>query len=221
MCFSTEASFTASVLLGLGGIATLRNANSSLQFLFAAIPIIFALQQFSEGLIWLHIRDQVGSQQLFLNAQRSFLTLAFLIWPVWIPLSLALWENIPKRRNLLLFFLALGCTLTGIFFINGIHQEVKVQVVNHSLQYTGHMPNEPLLTRLYGLIVLLPIFISSVKNMWLFGVLVTIAYIAADYFYSATFVSVWCFFSAIVSLSIYKILRDNRYQLAKDFKEKS
>ena len=58
-------------------------------------------------------------------------------------------------------------------------------------------------------------FLSSLRHAWIFGILVAIAYVIAEYFYVATFISVWCFFAAIVSLFIYKILRDNQY-LAKD-----
>jgi hypothetical protein len=61
---------------------------------------------------------------------------------------------------------------------------------------------------LYPLVVLAPNFISSIKNMWIFGVLIVLGYFLAEYYYSITFISVWCFFAAIVSLFIYKIIKD-------------
>ena len=52
MCFSATASFTAGgVLLGLGTL-TLRSARRSREVSFAAIPLLFAVQQLSEGIIW-------------------------------------------------------------------------------------------------------------------------------------------------------------------------
>jgi hypothetical protein len=59
MCFSATASFTAgAVLLGVGAL-TLRSALTSRQrhvLPFAAIPLLFAIQQLIEGVIWLTFR---------------------------------------------------------------------------------------------------------------------------------------------------------------------
>lgn len=216
MCFSTEASFTAALVLGITGGATIKNRSFPSQLLFASIPLLFALQQLSEGLVWLHLSYHVGSNELFINAQRGFLLFAFLVWPIWIPLSLALIEQIQWRRYLLYFILACGIGLSCLNFYYAIQQKISVQVVYHSLQYMGHVPHQ---TVIYPLIVLLPCFISSLKNLWGFGLLTAIAYIIAAYFYEATFVSVWCFFAAIVSLSIYKIIKDNQTSIA--FKEEN
>ena len=59
MCFSATASFSAAaVLLGIGTL-TLRSALASRhayrrrELPFAAIPLLFAIQQLIEGVIWL------------------------------------------------------------------------------------------------------------------------------------------------------------------------
>lgn len=212
MCFSTEASFTASVILTVGGTAILKTATSRSQLFLAAIPILFAIQQFSEGIIWLHLSNHFGSVALFESAQHSFLTFAFFIWPIWTPLSMAVLETVHWRRILLFINLFFGLALSVVNFSYAIRENLTVQVVNHSLQYLGQVPSQ---TFIYPLIVLLPMFLSSLRSAWIFGFLLTIGYILADYFYTTTFVSVWCFFSALVSLSIYKILKDNQYSLEK------
>lgn len=219
MCFSAEASFTASVFLAAAGSATIRNSHTNAQFFIAVIPILFAIQQFSEGLVWLHLSHDIGSQQLFFNAQVSFLTFAFMVWPIWIPLAMALNETITWRRNCLYVLLLMGFLLSGIFLTYGLHEDVSVRAVNHSLQYTSSFPNQDVLSSLYALIVLIPLFISSFKNVWLFGLLIAISYALAEYFYSTTFVSVWCFFSGIVSICIYKILRDYQHSYQKELKK--
>jgi hypothetical protein len=48
MCFSAEASFAGGAMLSVIGIASSRNISRTKQRLFAAIPLIFALQQFAE-----------------------------------------------------------------------------------------------------------------------------------------------------------------------------
>lgn len=207
MCFSTEASFTAALVLGAAGGVTIKNSSSTSYFFLAAIPMLFALQQLSEGFVWLHFTEKLGSGNLFFNAEKAFLMFAFLIWPIWIPLALAAVEPHPYRRFLLYLNLGCGMILSLMNFSYGFQQEITVRVVNHSLQYGGQIPPQ---TYVYPLIVLLPCFISSLKNVWVFGSLVTISYFAAEYFYSTTFVSVWCFFAALVSLSVIKIIKDNQ-----------
>lgn len=213
MCFSAEASFTAAAVLTVTGIVTLRTTTSPVQFCFALIPLLFAIQQFSEGFIWLYLKHEIGSQFLFAISKKTFLIFAFLIWPIWIPLSFLLIEPKNSRRLLLWFNLFIGLGLSILYITYVKNQEMSVLVVKNSIQYRGEFPHPNLLTILYVTSVLLPIFISSLKNVWIFGILIAIAYLIAEYFYAATFFSVWCFFSAIVSLTIYKIMKENQYSL--------
>ena len=54
MCFSAEASFAAAaVLLPAGGVAMQRAARRNLNYLpIATLPLLFGLQQFSEGTVF-------------------------------------------------------------------------------------------------------------------------------------------------------------------------
>lgn len=210
MCFSAEASFTAASILAVMGVATLKKITSSSQFFIAAIPLLFAFQQFSEGLVWLHLTHHMGSDQLFVYAQKSFLIFAFLIWPIWIPLSLLLLEKTPWRQRILFTLLGLGILLTllNIFFYTA-RPHINVQVINQSLQYFGEAPPQAII---YPIVVLLPCFISSIKQAQLFGLLALIGYFVSDYFYRQTFTSVWCFYAAIMSIVMYRIVSD--YQIS-------
>lgn len=58
MCFSASASFTAAaVLLGLGTV-TMRRARSRRELPYAAIPLLFGVQQLLEGMLWLTFPDR-------------------------------------------------------------------------------------------------------------------------------------------------------------------
>ncbi len=206
MCFSAEASFTAALLLGTAGGLSLKRSNSLPQYFLAGIPLLFAFQQFSEGLIWLHLKKGFGDHELFINAERAFLTFAFFIWPIWIPLTFALLEKVLWRKSLLFINLYFGLALSILNLTYAIREDINVKVIHYSLQYLGHIPSQEIL---YPLIVMFPLFLSSLKKVWLYGLLVITSFVLADYFYRTTFASVWCFFSAIVSLFVYKILIDN------------
>ena len=186
------------------------------QFCLAIIPLLFAVQQFSEGLIWLNLSQHIGSQSSFINTQRSFLIFAFIIPPIWIPLAFAAVEKDSWRRILITIILCCGIGLSLLNLSYALKDDISVRVVNHSLQYIGTVPQQAII---YPLIVLLPCFISSLKKAWLFGLLIAVGYFIADYFYAQTFVSVWCFFAALVSICVYKILKTNQHSLEKALPE--
>jgi hypothetical protein len=207
MCFSAEASFTAAAILTVAGVITFKNTTSRNQFFLAAIPLLFAVQQFFEGLIWLHLTRSIGSASFFLIEQGIYLFFAFLVWPVWSSLSLLAVEKIRWRRLFLIFIFLCGCTLSVINYAYGVAEPVSVLIVKHSLQYIGHVPDQKIM---YPAIVLIPLFISSLKNVWGFGILVIVSYLLAEYAYTVNFVSAWCFFGALVSLFVLKIIKDNQ-----------
>lgn len=209
MCFSTEASFTAAIVLGGMGYATSKSIPSKQYYFLAIIPLLFALQQLNEGFIWYNFAYHALPKSWLQLAVHIYLVLAFLIWPIWIPMALFATEMISWRRLIIGIDLIAGIGLSCLNFSYALKQDAAVQIINHSIQYLGHVPDQ---TLLYPCIVLLPCFLSSLKNISIFGLLVAAGYILADYFYQTTFVSVWCFFSAIVSLLLYKILRDNQTQ---------
>lgn len=207
MCFSAEASFIAAVLLGTIGSVTLKNSTSRADFFLASIPFLFAIQQFAEGIVWLNLKGQVFTPGIAQAAKEAFLTFAFLIWPIWVPLALTMAEKVAWRKNIILADLVCGILLSLLNLYYALGQEISVKIVNQSLQYIGNAPSQIFV---YPFIVLFPCFISSLKNMWIFGTLVAVAYVIAEFSFSQSFVSVWCFFAAIVSLSVYKVLNDNK-----------
>jgi hypothetical protein len=207
MCFSATASFAGAALLAtLGGWTLKKTSNRTATFL-AAIPILFAIQQFSEGIVWLYLSHQNMSPILYSIAMNVFLFFAFLVWPVWIPLSIASVEPIAWRRWMVAFILACGIALACINLIYGWGQRIDAAIVHHSIQYNGRAPEQAFA---YPLIILLPCFMSSLKKVWIFGVLILFGYIFADYSYTSNFVSVWCFFAALTSLLLYKVLQENQ-----------
>jgi len=207
MCFSAEASFTAAAILGGCGVFTLKNVTSRSQFFLAVIPLLFAIQQASEGFLWLHLNYQIGSYNFLMQMQHIFLTFAFMTWPVWIPLAFLATEGIRWRQVVLGCLMACGIYLCFINISSARVQESSVKIVNHSIQYLGHFPTQEIP---YAMATVLPCFISSLRNAWMIGIISLITFLIAEYFYYMTLVSVWCFFAAITSLLIYKILKDNQ-----------
>ena len=57
MCFSASISFTTAAVLTVAGVITLKNTSNKKEYILASFPLIFALQQFVEGLSWLYLKD--------------------------------------------------------------------------------------------------------------------------------------------------------------------
>ncbi|CUR33376.1 membrane hypothetical protein [Planktothrix tepida PCC 9214] len=61
---------------------------------------------------------------------------------------------------------------------------------------------------LYLLVISVPFLISSQRLLVIFGIVVILSFILADSFYQTTFISVWCFFAAALSSSLWIIFFD-------------
>jgi len=211
MCFSAEASFTAAAVLGVVGCVTLKQVSSKNYLYLALIPLMFALQQFAEGIIWLFLRGNLQQSAWFHAALYTYLIFAFAVWPFWIPLSYLKIEPQWQERTLFFPIVALGALLAVFNIIQIVLFPVKAQIVSHSIQYTLNISAQPdfsITSMSYIAAVTLPFFISSIKNSYIYGFVVIVSIIIVEYLYAYAFASVWCFFAAIFSIIVYKGIKD-------------
>jgi hypothetical protein len=213
MCFSAEASFSAGILLTAIGAAAVYVAKPK-HLLLAMVPLLFALQQISEGFLWLRLEDVVPP---FVGtiSQVIYMFFAFLFWPVWSPLACWAAEEVSWRRGLIAIFLLGGILLSLSNVWTAFGEESKVvKIFGKHLYYvtTGH-PKK----LLYLIFVLVPPLISSLSWMWLYGILVAASYALALVYHPEVFASVWCFFAAVVSSSLFFVLWKNNSGKNKNF----
>jgi len=215
MCFSSDASFIGAVVIATIGTITLFKVSERNQLLLALMPFIFAFQQLTEGFLWLTTENLEDFVKYSPYLRNTFLFIAVLVWPIWMPLSFFLAET--KKSNLFcLAAFVVGGILYDIIAIYGMlywwsFDSISLEIFNHSIQY--HLPvaenyNHYLIP--YYILTLLPAFFSSLRGAWVFGVLNLIGFgIALSFFYIALS-SVWCFFGAWVSIWVYVIISLNK-----------
>ena len=92
MCFSATASFSAGVVLTVIGIATLKKVQHPSQIMFASIPLIFAVQQITEGVLWLAL-PSTAYPAIQVSFTYIFLFFAQVVWLLWVPLAILLLEK--------------------------------------------------------------------------------------------------------------------------------
>jgi len=218
MCFSATASFGASVVLTGIGIAAIKQVQHKSQIVFACIPLFFAAQQFSEGMVWLSFAPPFNAA-MNLHSTYFFLVFAQIVWPLWIPFAMVMVENKGRRRKIQRLFVVIGLTEAAYQFYNVITYPVHSQIIGHHIYYSIAHPDtfkylEPLF---YVSAIIVSPFFTSIKRMWIVGLAILISCLITVIFYEHYTVSVWCFFASAISISVYLIMREIRisYKLMK------
>ncbi len=204
MCFSATASFTASaVLLGVGTL-TLRSALASHQprdLPIAAIPLLFAIQQLVEGVIWLTFR--VDAPQLNAVMTHVYSFFSHVLWPAYVPLAVLLIEPPGRRRQMLHVFAAGGFAVAAYLLYNLLVFPIVSRPIGQHVEYVSpHFFTAATMT-LYLLSTTVSPLFSTHRWIKAFGFLALLAFGAAYYFYAQWFISVWCLFAALLSAVIY------------------
>lgn len=203
MCFSATASFSASAILLVCSFFTLKKATKS-QRMFAAIPLLFAIQQFLEGRVWLSMTNGYNP----LSYAYGFLLFVFLIWPIWIPLSIMKMAVKPQEKKMLRIPVFAGIIIGLITLAYLGIKTPSVLVACGHLRYTA--PINPALwipgTLLYLIATITPFFMVSLPLMKQMGIVLAASYFISFWFYFQNILSVWCFFAAILSVFILLIV---------------
>ena len=201
MCFSATASFSAgAVLLGLGAL-TLKSSLRRRELPLAAIPLLFAIQQLTEGVIWLTFRYDVPLLNWVMTHVYSFFS--HVLWPIYVPIAVLLIEPLHWRRMVLLGFVAAGLT-AGLYLLQILltFPVVSRPTGQHMEYVSPHFFAATVMT-LYLLAATVSPMFSSHRLVKVFGVLALLSFAAAYGFYATWFISVWCFFAALLSAVIY------------------
>ena len=213
MCFSATASFSAgALLLGIGTL-TLKSAMVTHQrsaLPFAAIPLLFAIQQLTEGVIWLTFTTDAPLLNWVMTHVYSFFS--HVLWPAYVPLAVWLIEPPGRRRHLLVVFAAAGFAVAAyLLFILMVYGVVSKPTGQH-VEYDSPHFYAALTMTLYLLSTTTSPLLSTHRWVKVFGALALLAFAAAYYFYAQWFISVWCLFAALLSAVIYLhfvLLRDD------------
>ena len=201
MCFSATASFSAGVvLLGIGAF-TLKAARRPCEWPFAAIPLLFAIQQLIEGVIWLTFSADVPLLNTVTTHAYSFFS--HVLWPVYLPIAVLMIEP-PGGRRRTLTALVLAGSAVGIYLLYVlIAFPVVSRPIGQHVEYDSPHFFAAAVMTLYLVSTTVSPLLSTLRGVKVFGALALLSFGAAYYFYATWFISVWCFFAALLSTVIY------------------
>jgi hypothetical protein len=202
MCFSPTASFVSAAAIGTIGVATLRHVRAPRTTLFAATPILFALHQFTEGLVWLGLQGRIGP------IGRDHVAFLFTLYaqgilPFLMPLAVALMEPAGWRRKAIIALTAIGAVAAvwdayGLIFLPS-----RLFIDHNSIAYRNVMTGSLTISLLYILATCGALLLSSYRVVRWYGVVNVIALTIVQIVRAEVFASVWCFYAALMSTMLY------------------
>lgn len=209
MCFSAGTSFGAGAILSVIGIASLKKAQKPSQVLFAAIPLIFAVQQITEGFLWLAL---LNPEYAFLQQATTygFIFFAQVVWPVWVPFSIMKLEPGGRRKKIQKLLVGIGAVVSVYLAYCLAMYPIEASVDGYHVSYKQDYP-EVLSAYggvLYMIATIVPPFFSRFKRMWILGAAILISYLITEIFYSDYIVSVWCFFASVISIAVLVVMHE-------------
>ena len=213
MCFSATASFSASLVIGTIGVVTYKKSkDSNLKFL-GAIPFLFAVQQFTEGFVWLSFNN-FNFQFIQETATKAFLFFAWVLWPILMPYSIYHIEEpgVKKKINFYLLLLGIVSGLHSIYmlFADNVQPLVNDFHIDYIVSTSTFEKKIQVIQQIsYVVVTVLPLYVSSLKGAKVLAIANFIALVLAFVFFKHSLPSTWCFFAAILSGIIYWIVRMN------------
>jgi hypothetical protein len=208
MCFSAPASFAASALLAGAGALALRAVRQPGQRAFAVIPLIFAVQQFIEGWLWLGLSAPAPVPWLG-PATRAYLVFSQMVWPTWVPIALLAMEQHAVRRTWLRRITGAGALVAVYYGWVIFSHGPQATIEGHHVHYTLAHPwlAGLAMSVLYFIATVLAVFVSSGPRMWVLGMALLLSWSVAAFSFPGNEISVWCYFAALISTVIIGLLR--------------
>ena len=205
MCFSAPASFIAGTTLSVIGVAAIKNTKTRSELPFALMPLLFGIQQLSEGVIWLTFDHH--APLLRLSMAYLYSGFSHVLWPIYVPIAVSALETVRSRKEAIFAFETAGIVVGGYLLYGMVTRPLVAEVVGHHIVYASRFFNLLPVMVLYLAATCVCCFFSSHRFVKLFGALMLLSFVAAYFVYVDALVSVWCFFAAILSLLIFVHLR--------------
>jgi hypothetical protein len=218
MCFSAAASFGAGFVLTVIGRASMKKIQYPSEIFFACIPLIFAVQQIAEGILWLTLPS--GKAVLLQKSMMYlYLVIAQIIWPVWVPMAVLLLEKEQIQKQIQKILLTLGSVISLYMIYCLFNFKIYVSINHYHISYTQEYPQLFSLvgTALYVTATVGPTFLSNIRYMRIMGTSLLLSYIVSILFYEEYLVSVWCFFASIISVLVYLIIQEIHKSIQREF----
>jgi uncharacterized protein DUF6629 len=199
--FFSDREFCGQRSVGCPGVVTLTKVKHRRELLFAALPTLFAIHQFTEGFVWLGL-DGILSPTVAHNMGAAFMLYAQGLLAFLLPLSVVLFEPDLNSRRRMLPFLALGGAVTLYILWALTAYPLQLYIRGHSIVYINQATNNTAVALLYVIATCGSLFFSKIKMMVLFGAANLAILLIVMGVTRYAFTSLWCAYAAVASAMI-------------------
>ncbi len=202
MCFSPEADLVVGGLVVAIGVDALRHIREPKQVVLASLPLLFGLHQVDEAFVWLGLQGHV-SESIERVAVWVYLSFALAALPAIVPIAVFAVERSPARRKLIGAMAALGIAVGVSLAVAVFRGSVNAVIDGRHIAYdVSALRQGRQLTALYVVAACGALLLCSYRDIALLGVLNLIAVPVLMWMTVSGFISLWCFWAAIVSVVI-------------------
>jgi hypothetical protein len=205
MCLSPEVDAAAGLLIGAVAVDGLRHVRRRSELALASLPMVLAVHQLIEVLVWWGVEGTVASS-VGRAATYAYLLIAFGL-PLLVPPAVAAIE--PDRRRLAVME---GLGVVGAFVALALLASVATGPVSavdggYHIAYGARLFHGGALAAVYVLVTLGCLLVSSHRYVVAFGAINLAAVGVLAWLTVAGFVSLWCAWAAVTSVLIAHHLR--------------
>jgi hypothetical protein len=211
MCFSATASFASGLTLLAVGAVAVRSVSQSRDLAYSLIPTLFGVQQLIEGTLWLNLGTSNAAWRDALTL--SYTLFSHVLWPIYVPLCIWLTERSYVHRRRLAALSVMGFVVGTYLLLSIVRDPISAYASGRHIVYASNDPHNVWVMIGYLLSTCLSGMISSQRVIRVFGYFTLMSFAIAYALYTTWFISVWCFFAALLSVSVLQYcLRDRRHR---------
>ena len=194
--------FLFSGIIGIVGIRTLRRVSSPNEVVFASLPLLFALHEFTQGFVWLGVYGYTNPRALEI-AETLFVFYAQGLLQFIVPLAIWLIEPQGTRKNIIHILMIIGALLSAYTLWGLSVQPTTVSLKNHLLYYVNPTTDHHWVGIIYILTTCGSLLLSSNISIRLFGWLNILGINLVYWLVPDGVTSLWCLYAALVSTILY------------------
>jgi len=207
MCFSPAADAVVGGIVVAVGVDALRHVREPKQIPFAALPLLFGLHQLDEAFVWLGLQGHV-SESIERVGVWVYMLFALALLPMLVPLAIFAIEHSPARKRLIAALSVLGVAVGVSLGVALFRGSVNAAIDGHHLAYdVSALSGGRELTALYVIAACGALLACSYRDIAVLGALNLVAVPVLMWLTVSGFISLWCFWAAIVSVVIDVHLR--------------
>jgi hypothetical protein len=207
VCFSPQADVVVGAVVVGVGVDAVRHVTAPRQIPIATLPLLLGAHQLTEAFVWWGLYGDV-SESVERIATWIYLLVALAVVPFYVPLAVGFVERSAARRRVIGVFalsgLVVAVALGSAMFRGPIHAAIEGHHVSYELDGV-HAGGE--WTALYVVATCGALLACSYRDIAAIGALNFVAVPVLAWLTMTGFISLWCFWAAIVSVLIACHLR--------------